>query len=79
MHWPHSRIMLHSKNFPINLKLRRTEGNKYGTLSPEPDYVENHLRVSPTSRAVVVHASNPSTQEAEAGRFLSLRPAWSTE
>jgi hypothetical protein len=28
---------------------------------------------------VVVHAFNPSTQEAEAGGFLSSRPAWSTE
>jgi hypothetical protein len=28
---------------------------------------------------VVVHTFNPSTQEAEAGGFLSLRPAWSTE
>jgi hypothetical protein len=25
------------------------------------------------------HAFNPSTLEAEAGRFLSSRPAWSTE
>jgi hypothetical protein len=33
------------------------------------------------SRAVVVvaHAFNPSTWEAEAGRFLSSRPAWSTK
>jgi hypothetical protein len=31
------------------------------------------------SRAVVTHAFNPSTWEAAAGRFLSLRPAWSTE
>jgi len=31
------------------------------------------------SWAVVVRAFNPSTWEAEAGRFLSLRPAWSTE
>jgi hypothetical protein len=30
-------------------------------------------------QAVVVHAFNPSTWEAEAGGFLSLRPAWSTE
>jgi hypothetical protein len=28
---------------------------------------------------VVAHAFNPSTQEAEAGGFLSLRPAWSTK
>ena len=30
-------------------------------------------------RAVVAHAFDPSTWEAEAGGFLSLRPAWSTE
>jgi hypothetical protein len=28
---------------------------------------------------IVVHAFNPSTREAEAGGFLSLRPAWSTK
>jgi hypothetical protein len=27
---------------------------------------------------VVAHAFNPSTREAETGRFLSSRPAWST-
>jgi hypothetical protein len=32
-----------------------------------------------TCQAVVAHAFNPSTWEAEAGRFLSSRPAWSTE
>ena len=31
------------------------------------------------SRAVVARAFNPSTWEAEAGGFLSSRPAWSTE
>jgi hypothetical protein len=30
-------------------------------------------------QALVAHSFNPSTREAEAGRFLSLRPAWSTE
>jgi hypothetical protein len=30
-------------------------------------------------QGVVVHTFNPSTQEAEAGGSLSLRPAWSTE
>jgi hypothetical protein len=28
---------------------------------------------------VVVHGFNPSTREAEAGGFLSLRPAWPTK
>jgi hypothetical protein len=31
------------------------------------------------SQAVLAHAFNPSTWEAEAGGFLSSRPAWSTE
>jgi hypothetical protein len=35
------------------------------------------------SRAVVAYSFNPSTPEAEAeaeaGRFLTLRPTWSTE
>jgi hypothetical protein len=30
-------------------------------------------------QAVVAHAFNPSTWEAEAGGFLSLKPAWSTK
>jgi hypothetical protein len=29
--------------------------------------------------AAAGHTFNPSTWEAEAGGFLSLRPAWSTE
>jgi hypothetical protein len=28
---------------------------------------------------MVAHAFDPSTLEAEAGRFLSLRPSWSTK
>jgi hypothetical protein len=31
------------------------------------------------SWAVAAHTFNPSTREAEAGGFLSSRPAWSTE
>jgi hypothetical protein len=36
-------------------------------------------RVVDSGWAVVAHAFNPSTQEAEAGGFLSSRPAWSTK
>jgi hypothetical protein len=37
------------------------------------------IKTSFVSRAVVAHAFNPSTWEAEAGRFLSSRLAWSTK
>jgi hypothetical protein len=42
--------------------------------------VVEELKGSPKGgRAVVAHAFNPSTWEAEAGGSLSTRPAWSTE
>jgi hypothetical protein len=37
------------------------------------------IKKMPPSRAIVALAFYPSTWEAEAGRFLSSRPAWSTE
>jgi hypothetical protein len=40
---------------------------------------DGNLKKAESGRAVVVHAFNPSTWEAEAGGFLSSRPAWSTE
>jgi hypothetical protein len=38
-----------------------------------------HIKKVDPSPAVVAHTFNPSTWEAEAGGFLSLRPAWSTK
>jgi hypothetical protein len=44
------------------------------------DTVHPDLETKPhNSWAVVAHALNPSTWEAEAGGFLSSRSAWSTE
>jgi hypothetical protein len=43
------------------------------------DTEKDRLKKIYISWAVVAHACNPCTWEAEAGVFLSLRPAWSTE
>jgi hypothetical protein len=48
----------------------------------KPAYKIQHLKKllnSTDKNNVVVHTFNPSTREAEAGRFLSSRPAWSTK
>jgi MHC class I antigen len=37
------------------------------------------MQENQTKPGMVVHAFNLSTWEAEAGGFLSSRPAWSTE
>jgi hypothetical protein len=39
----------------------------------------NSVSKNKTKPGVVAHVFNPSTWEAEAGGFLSSRPAWSTE
>jgi hypothetical protein len=50
-----------------------------GVLILDGLYIFKPLIISVFSRAVVAHAFNPSTWEAEAGGFLSSRPAWSIE
>jgi hypothetical protein len=42
-------------------------------------YLSNRVLLSFILRKNRPHAFNPSSWEAEAGRFLSLRPAWSTK
>jgi hypothetical protein len=39
----------------------------------------NDNKKTRTGHAVVAHAFNPSARAAEAGRFLSSRPAWSSK
>jgi hypothetical protein len=41
--------------------------------------INNSLKEIQERPGVVAHAFNPSTQEAQAGGFLSSRPAWSTK
>jgi hypothetical protein len=40
---------------------------------------DSNSKFQKASQVLVAHSFNPSTQEAEADRFLSSRPAWSTE
>jgi hypothetical protein len=40
---------------------------------------QNKNKKQKNCQAVVANTFNPSAQEAEAGGFLSWRPAWSTE
>jgi hypothetical protein len=47
--------------------------------SREMVVLEQFSKVDSIIQAVVAHTFSPSTWEAEAGRFLSSRPAWSTE
>jgi hypothetical protein len=44
-----------------------------------PTAYNNQNTKNTEQRGMVAHAFNPSTWEAEAGEFLSSRPAWSTE
>jgi hypothetical protein len=42
--------------------------------------IKNSLKeIQEHEPGMVAHAFNPSTREAEAGGFLSTRPAWSTK
>jgi hypothetical protein len=41
--------------------------------------VKHNINILYFQLGVVAHAFNPSTREAEAGRFLILRPAWCTK
>jgi hypothetical protein len=67
---------------PVSKKQRQTNKKKIKTKANKKPwqitFYEKNKEVV-RSRAVVVHTFNPSTREAEAGRFLSSRPAWSTE
>jgi predicted urease superfamily metal-dependent hydrolase len=63
MCWLVGALQLHTKLGRSGKRELRKCLHKIGLLEP----------------GVVAHAFNPSTREAEAGGFLSSRPAWSTE
>jgi major histocompatibility complex class I len=63
---------------------RPKEGENTKDKGRKKHFQQNHRRKSPQLKEasgpdLVAHAFNPSTREAEAGGFLSSRPAWSTK
>jgi hypothetical protein len=60
----------------IHSPILKKRGKNHQNIEVNP--ISYHIKIN-YSRAVVMHAFNPSIWEAEAGRFLSSRPAWSTE
>jgi hypothetical protein len=54
----------------------QTHSHTNTNINTGPKEMAQKLGMQP---GVVVHSFNPSTQKAEAGRFLSSRPAWSTK
>jgi hypothetical protein len=60
------------------IKVISSESSNYLCLGSKIN-IQEKLTKKKKSRALVVHTFNPSTREAEAGGFLSSRPAWSTK
>jgi hypothetical protein len=49
------------------------------TMAQKKLVIKTFLKIKQFQPGEVAHAFNPSTREAEAGGFLSSRPAWSTK
>ena len=62
-----------------NNSLKEIQENTGKQLEALKEETQKSLKRITEKPGVVAHAFNPSTREAEAGGFLSSRPAWSTE
>jgi hypothetical protein len=66
----------------MNQSLRAKDpglGSGYISSFIREKHNESNLFKNKTKPGMVLHVFNPLAWEAEAGKFLSLRPAWSTE
>jgi hypothetical protein len=64
---------------PVSKQTNKQTNKKKKKRKEMLRYPRYFLRVAQNRQAVVAHTFNTSTREAEAGRFLSSRPAWSTK
>ena len=58
---------------------KKAKGNRVQVILECTEHKASGMPGTSRLPDLVAPAFNPSTQEAEAGRFLSSRPAWSTE
>jgi hypothetical protein len=66
----------------FQVRLAYTESSRSARVYSHMSHTQNtetEIQKEILRLGVVAHAFNPSTWEAEAGGFLSLRPAWSTK
>ena len=72
-------------SFPVRIHIKKTalidflkSFNGHIIYANDPN-IETQKKHVERLQLRMAHAFNPSTPEAEAGRFLSSRPTWSTE
>jgi hypothetical protein len=70
---------LEGKSLPCPLPLSPSPTNQIPAKTSHGSNPSKHEQETDLKPGVVAHAFNSSTREAEAGRCLSLRPAWSTQ
>jgi hypothetical protein len=76
--WRLSSLGLYISDQLYHMRPHLQKGVSGGKEEEERKKFKSRIKRVP-ELSVVAHAFNPSTWEAEAGRFLSLRPAWSTK
>jgi hypothetical protein len=63
----------------ICLKVKKNKKQKTKNKKQKTKNKKQKTKNKKHPPGMVAHAFNPSTWEAEAGEFLSLRPTWSTK
>ena len=71
--------MLKLKIFLNNFRDSLADVSKLLDINGKVKWKQFLIKMTIFSQAVVVHAYNPSTWEAEGGRLKNSRPAWSIE
>jgi hypothetical protein len=70
-------LLVRDITFPRSSLISPTGYHFFSSLCIQP--LDKTQQITTNQPGVVALAFNPSTREAEAGRFLSSRPAWSTK